>query len=70
MKKEEKRSKYLILLFSVICIVLIVWTLWGNTALEINEVVITSDRIPSAFSGLRIAQISTLPLPLQERLSG
>ena len=60
MKKEEKRSKYLILSFTVIMIVLIIWTLWGNTALEINEIIVTSDRIPSAFSGFRIAQVSDL----------
>ena len=60
MKKEEKRSKYFILLFTVISIVLIIWTLWGNTALEINEIIVTSSRIPSSFSGFRIAQISDL----------
>ena len=60
MKKEEKRSKYLILLFAVISIVLIIWTLWGNTALEINEIIVTGDRIPPAFSGFRIAHVSDL----------
>ena len=60
MKKEEKRSKYLILSFTVIMIVLIIWTLWGNTALEITEIMVSSDRIPPAFSGFRIAQVSDL----------
>ena len=39
---------------------LIIWTLWGNTALEVNEYQITSDKIPEAFSGFRIAQVSDL----------
>ena len=60
MKKEEKRNKHGIVLFMVFGISLIVWTLWGNTALKINEIIVTSDRIPSAFSGFRIAQISDL----------
>ena len=37
-----------------------IWTLWGNTALEVNEYEIVSDRIPEAFSGFRIAQVSDL----------
>lgn len=58
--KKEKRKKCLILLFAVIGIVLILWTLWGNTALEVNEITVISDRIPQAFSGFRIAQVSDL----------
>ena len=58
--KKEKRRKCLILLLAVIGIVLIIWTLWGNTALEVNEITVASDRIPSAFSGFRIAQVSDL----------
>lgn len=54
------RRKYLILLVAVMGIVLIIWTLWGNTALEVNEITVTSDRIPPAFSGFRIAQVSDL----------
>ena len=58
--KKEKRRKCLILLLAVIGIVLIIWTLWGNTALQVNEITVTSDRIPPAFSGFRIAQVSDL----------
>ena len=41
-------------------IILIGWTLWGNTALEVNEFEIVSDRIPQGFDGFRIAQVSDL----------
>lgn len=39
---------------------LVLWTLWGNTALMTHRTTISSGRIPAAFSGLRIAQISDL----------
>ena len=60
MKKEGKRSKYLLLLLVVIGIAFIIWTLWGNTALMINEITISDSYIPPAFSGFRIAQVSDL----------
>ena len=45
------------------CIILLAgigWVLWGNTALMIQEYTVTSDRLPDAFSGFRIAQVSDL----------
>ena len=36
------------------------WLLWGNTALEVNTWVIGNDKIPAAFDGFRIAQVSDL----------
>ena len=48
----------------IVTVVLLVglcgWTIWGNTALEIIEFTIMSDKIPEAFSGFRIAQVSDL----------
>ena len=38
----------------------IVWVMCGNTMLEVNEYVIESARLPKAFSGYRIAQVSDL----------
>ena len=43
-----------------IFLVLIVWTAWGNTALELNTYTISSRDLPDAFDGYRIAQISDL----------
>ena len=60
MKKEKRRSKYLVLLLLIIGTFFIIWTLWSNKALEVNEITIASSRIPSAFSGFRIAQVSDL----------
>ena len=39
---------------------LFIWTVWGNKALMANTVAISSGRIPAAFSGFRIAQVSDL----------
>ena len=43
-----------------IFLVLIVWTAWGNTALELNTYTISSRELPDAFDGYRIAQVSDL----------
>ena len=37
-----------------------VWFRWANCAVEVNEWVVESDKIPDAFDGFRIAQISDL----------
>lgn len=39
---------------------LIVWTIWGNTALMANSITLSGNQIPSEFSGFRIAQVSDL----------
>ena len=51
----------MVLIVSVLVILSLgIWTLWGNTALEVNEYKILSDKIPEAFSGFRIAQVADL----------
>lgn len=59
MKKLSKKGVPLIVSIALL-VGLCVWTIWGNTALEINEYKIMSDKIPDAFSGFRIAQVSDL----------
>ena len=54
------RKKRVLFVVSFVLVVLIVWTLWGNTALEVNEYEVVSDRIPQGFEGFRIAQVSDL----------
>lgn len=44
----------------IVLVLLIVWTVWGNTALEVNAYTVVSDRLPKSFSGFRIAQVSDL----------
>lgn len=38
----------------------IIWTIWGNTALMMSTITISSNRIPTVFSGFRLAQVSDL----------
>lgn len=54
------KKKYMIAAIAVFLFVLPVWIWWANTALEVNEYEILSDRIPQGFSGFRIAQVSDL----------
>lgn len=57
------KKKKLIIVFSIaasLLIALILWIIWGNTALQLNTYVISSDTLPIAFDGYRIAHISDL----------
>ena len=56
-------NKVLIIFLTFIGLVfaaLIVWTVLGNMALEVTEITVASDRLPTAFSGYRIAHVSDL----------
>lgn len=39
---------------------LVLWICWANTALEVNTYVVTSEKLPSDFSGFRIVHVSDL----------
>lgn len=41
-------------------IALIFWIVWGNKALQLNTYMVSSDRLPEAFNGYRIAHVSDL----------
>lgn len=56
--KHNKKWKWLSLLAATI--MLIIWVVWGNTALELNEYQIKSEQLPESFQGFRIAQVSDL----------
>ena len=57
--KMTTKNKTLCVLAGIF-LVLIVWTAWGNTALELNTYTICSGELPDAFDGFRIAQVSDL----------
>ncbi len=58
MKIPNKKTVFIASVLVILCFG--IWTLWGNTALEVNEYEIVSDRIPQGFEGFRIAQVSDL----------
>ena len=56
-----KKKKIIVLaVVATILLALIIWTAWGNTALELNTYTISSDKLPEAFDGYRIAHVSDL----------
>lgn len=68
MKKNDKNTPKTItskqlaspLTTTVLLFILIIWTIWGNMALMVSTMTISSSRIPSGFSGFRIAHLSDL----------
>ena len=60
MKKHILRIKKHLLCFGLISVILIIWTIWENKALVVSGFSISSDRLPTPFSGFRIAQVSDL----------
>lgn len=62
-KKLYKSRKKRIIVLAVVAVIflsLIIWTAWGNTALELNTYTVSSNRLPEAFDGYRIAHVSDL----------
>lgn len=61
MKRQlTKKAKMIICTLTALLSVLIIWTIWGNTALTVNTITISNRRIPTSFSGFKIAQVSDL----------
>lgn len=60
MKKNFSPKKAAAFCAVSVLMALVIWTVWGNTALMESTVTISSSRIPPAFSGFCIAQISDL----------
>lgn len=56
----KKKRIFVLAVVAAVLLTLIIWTAWGNTALELNPYLISSDRLPEAFDGYRIAHVSDL----------
>lgn len=56
----KKKRIIVLAVVAAALLTLIIWTAWGNTGLELNTYTISSDRLPEAFNGYRIAHISDL----------
>lgn len=59
MKTKKKRVLSAVLLV-ILLTGLAAWIAWGNTALELNRWTIADRKLPAAFDGYRIAQVSDL----------
>lgn len=56
----RKKRKIVCVVVVVVLLVLVIWTAWGNTALELSRYTVSSDRVPGVFDGYRIAHVSDL----------
>ena len=54
------KKKRIAVIISVIAIVLVIWTVWGNVTVGITRYTVTSDRLPTSFDHYKIALISDL----------
>ena len=56
-----KKKKFIFLaVVAIVFTALVIWIVWGNTALELNTYTITSSKLPQSFDGYRIAHVSDL----------
>ena len=56
----KKKGIIVLAVVAAVLLALIIWVAWGNTALHLNIYTISSDRLPEAFDGYRIAHVSDL----------
>ena len=59
-KRLSKKALISVCTLIAVLLVLIIWTIWGNTALMVSTVTVSSNRIPTVFNGFLIAQVSDL----------
>lgn len=59
-KKLSQKTFAWLCILTALLLTLAVWTIWGNTALIVNEITVSGSQIPSEFTGFRIAQVSDL----------
>ena len=60
LKPMMKKKRLMIAGAALALLALAIWTVWGNTALELNTYKVSSDKLPAAFDGYRIAHVSDL----------
>lgn len=60
MTSKKKKRRIVLTVVAAVLLALVIWTAWGNTALELNTYTIASEKLPQAFDGYRIAHISDL----------
>ena len=56
----KKRRKMIFTGIAIFLFVMVIWTVWGNVALELNTYTIESEELPEEFDGYRIAHVSDL----------
>lgn len=59
MIKRLLKNKKVWIGITVLFAILLIWTLWGNKALELNIYKISSNRLPESFDGYRIVHFGS-----------
>lgn len=54
-----RKKKTLLILLALVA-ALVLWIIWGNSAIQTTNITVTSNRLPSSFSGYTIVHISDL----------
>lgn len=57
---QKQLTKALALSCGIPALGLAAWTLWGNTALTVTHITVSSRRLPAGFDGFRVAHLSDL----------
>ena len=57
---SRKKHRLVYVCLIIVLSLFVAWIAWGNTALELNIFTVSSDDLPEAFNGFRIAQVSDL----------
>ena len=60
MMNHKKKNAIILVAVSIAFVAIVIWIAWGNSALMVNEIKITNDKIPQSFEGFRIATVSDL----------
>lgn len=54
MKISKLKRNIILLCIGVLSVILAVWTVWGNTALMMSEISISSEHLPDFFQGFAL----------------
>lgn len=57
-KRKTKKRIYIKIIIIAILLALLIWSLWTNTAVQLNGITVTSKKLPQNFDGYKIAHIS------------
>lgn len=60
MKRKISKKKIILSCILWATAVFVFWVLWANTALQLTEITLESEKLPQSFNGFRIAHVSDL----------
>lgn len=60
MKKTLQKKYIALIVLAAVLVITAIWTIWGNTAIQMNQITVSSSRLPQGFGGYRIAHVSDL----------